>query len=116
MSKLKNTNLAGLGLLAALCSTGCSANSNAGIALRQSAQASGLASSGAVHALAASGQAALGVASVPLSVGGVVLSGAGAASGSAAKTSMKAASAPGTPLPVTERTITVVPPNQALQK
>lgn len=112
MSKLKTTFLILPGLFLTLASTGCAAqSSNASMALRQSAQASVSASSGAAHALAASGQAALAVSAVPLAVGGTVLSGLGSASGSAAKASMKAAS-----LPVTEQTITVVPPNKALEK
>ena len=111
MSKIKNMGLMGLGLFAALASSGCAGStSNASVAVKQSVQASGLASSGAAHALAASGQAALAVSSVPLAVSGAVLSGA-------AKASMNAASAPaGTALPLTDQTITVIPPNQALKK
>jgi hypothetical protein len=116
MSKIKSTGLLGLGLCAAFAGTGCAGStSNASVAVQQSVQASGLASSSAAHALAASGQAALAVSSVPLAIGGVVLSGAGAASMGAAKASMNIASAPAA-LPVTDQTITVIPPSQALQK
>lgn len=89
---------------------------NAGIAVQQGAQASGLASGSAAHALAASGQVTLGASSVPLKASqGVAASGA-AASGAAANASAQAASArPGAPLPVTDQTVTIVPPDQALK-
>lgn len=117
MSKPKSILLAGFAVFAALTGTGCAADSNANIALRQSAQASVSASSGAAHALAASGQAALAVSSVPLAAGGAVLGGLSAVSGGAVKASMRAASAPaGAGLPVTEQTITVIPPDKALKQ
>lgn len=118
MSKVKCTRLLGFAVLAVFASAGCAAsNSNASIAVTQSSQASILASASVAHALAASGQAALAVSSVPFAIGGVVLGGAGGASGRAAKASINAASAPATTaLPVTDQTITVIPPNQALKK
>ncbi|EGY01274.1 hypothetical protein AZA_41536 [Nitrospirillum viridazoti Y2] len=118
MSKVKITGLTGLGLIAAIAITGCAGgNSNAGVALGQASQAGALASGSAVHVVAASGQAALGMSSVPLAAGGAVLGGVGNASTAIAKASMTAASAPsGKALPVTDQTITVVSPNTALEK
>ncbi len=91
--------------------------SNADIAVRQGVQASGLASGSAAHSLAASGQASLAVSAVPLRASQGVAASGGAASGAAAQASVNAASAPaGGPLPVTDQTITVIPPDQALKR
>jgi hypothetical protein len=87
-----------------------------GGALRESAQASGHASASAAHSIAASGRATLGLSAVPLSIGGAVLGSAGSASAAAARDSMRAANAPiGTPLEITEETITIIPPDIALK-
>lgn len=101
---------------------GVSANSIAedkthvGQAIQRGGAASGNASASAAHSIAASGQVTSAVAAVPLAVGGKVLEVAGKGSTSAAKGSMKAATAPiGTPLKVTDESITVVPPNVALK-
>ena len=84
-----------------------------GGALRESAQASGHASASAAHSIAASDRATLGLSAVPLSIGGVVLGSAGSA---AARGSMRAANAPiGTPLEITEETITIIPPDIKLK-
>lgn len=89
---------------------------NAAIAVQQGTQASGMASGSAAHSLAASGQVTLGASSVPLKASQGVAASAGAASGSAANASAQAASArPGAPLPVTDQTVTVIPPDQALK-
>ncbi len=89
---------------------------NAGIAAQQGSQASALASGSAAHALAASGQVTLGASSVPLKASQGVAASAGAASGAAANASAQAASArPGAPLPVTDQTITIISPDQALK-
>ena len=85
-------------------------------ALRESAQASGHASASAAHSIAASGRATLGLSAVPLAIGGAVLGSAGSASAAAARDSMQAANAPiGTPLEITEETITIIPPDIALK-
>lgn len=81
-----------------------------------SIQASAHASASAAHAIAASGQTVLAVSAVPLSIGGAVLTSAGQASTAMGNASMQAASAPiGTPLPITDETITVVRPDIALR-
>ena len=85
-------------------------------ALRESAQASGHASASAAHSIAASGRATLGLSAVPLAIGGAVLGSAGSASAAAGRDSMRAANAPiGTPLEITEETITIIPPDIALK-
>ena len=85
-------------------------------ALRESAQASGHASASAAHSIAASERATLGLSAVPLAIGGAVLGSAGSASAAAARDSMRAANAPiGTPLEITEETITIIPPDIALK-
>jgi len=91
-------------------------NTNAGQAVKESAQASGNASASAAHSIVASGQVTSAASAVPLSVGGAVLGSAGAVSAGAANDSMKAATAPiGTPLEVTDESITTMPPNEALK-
>ncbi len=79
-------------------------------------QASAHASASAAHAIAASGQTVLAVSAVPLSVGGAVLTSAGQASAAIGNASMQATNAPiGTPLPISDETITVVRPDIALR-
>lgn len=74
------------------------------------------ASASAAHAIAASGQTVLAVSAVPLSVGGAVLTSAGQASAAIGNASMQATNAPiGTPLPISDETITVVRPDIALR-
>jgi hypothetical protein len=91
-------------------------NSESGQAINEGVQSSGHASASAAHSIAASGQVTSAVIAVPLSVGGAVLGSAGAVSAGAARDSMKAATTPiGTPLDITDETITVVPPNEALK-
>lgn len=91
-------------------------NTHAGQAVQESVQASGNASGSAAHSIAASGQVTSAASAVPLSVGGAVLGSAGALSAGAAHESMKAATAPiGTPLEVTDESITTMPPNEALK-
>ncbi|MBI5277808.1 MAG: hypothetical protein HY854_15255 [Burkholderiales bacterium] len=87
-----------------------------GAAVRDSVQASGHASASAAHAIAASGRATLGVLAIPLGISGTVSAAAGAASTAAAMDSARAANLPiGTPLEITDETITVTPPDQALR-
>ncbi|MCX7173034.1 MAG: hypothetical protein NT159_03685 [Proteobacteria bacterium] len=91
-------------------------DTQAGRAVNESVQTSGHASASAAHSIAASGQVTFAVSAVPLSVGGAVLGSGGAVSAAAARDSMRAATAPiGTPLKVTDETISVVPPNEALK-
>lgn len=91
-------------------------NTHSGRAVDDAAQSSGNASGSAAHSIAASGQVTSAAVAVPLSVGGVVLGTAGAASVGSANDSMRAATSPvGKPLEITDETITVMPPNEALK-
>ena len=82
----------------------------------QAVQKSIQASASAAHSIAASGQVTSAASAVPLSIGGAVLGSAGAVSSGAAHDSMKAATAPiGTPLEITDESITTMPPNEALK-
>jgi len=85
-------------------------------AVRSAVTASGNLSKSAAQSIAASARATLAVSAVPLASGGVVLGSTGAASAAAARDSMRAANAPiGTPLEITDETIMVMPPNEALK-
>jgi hypothetical protein len=54
---------------------------------------------------------------MPLAIGGALLGSAGAASMGAANDSARAAASPiGKPLTITDETITVMPPNEALKQ
>lgn len=89
---------------------------HAGRAVTLSGQASAATSGSAAHAIAASGQVTSAAIAVPLAIGGSALTSAGAASTASANTLLDAANAPiGTPLPVTDESITSVPPDQALK-
>jgi cytoskeletal protein RodZ len=64
------------------------------------------------HAAVASGQATSAASAVPLSIGAAV----GAASGQAAHQSMRAAVGQiGKPLPITDETVTIISPDEALK-
>jgi hypothetical protein len=92
-------------------------DTHAARAVTYSGQASTAASGSAAHSIAASGQVTSAVSAIPLSVGGAAMISGGVVSAGAANASMKAATAPiGTPLPVTNEVITVMPPNEALKK
>lgn len=92
-------------------------------AARHSAQAGSHALASAGHSVAASGRATLAVSAVPLAIGGAVLVlgsvaavGSVGASAASARGSAQAANAPiGTPLQITDETITVIAPNVALK-
>lgn len=85
-------------------------------ATTEAVKASGHASASAAHGIAASGKVTSAAAAIPLAIGGAVLSGAGALSTGAAQDLSKASATPiGAPLEVTDETITVVPPDQALK-
>lgn len=87
-----------------------------GRAVNEAIQSSGHASGSAAHSIAASGQVTSAVSAIPLSLSGAVLGSAGAVSAGAARDLMRAATTPiGTPLLITDETITVIPPNEALK-
>ncbi len=79
---------------------------------RASAQAAGSAALG----VSAVGNTTLAVSTVPLAVGGSVMTTAGQASTATAGASLQGAAPIGTPLPVTEEIITSVPPAVALRQ
>ncbi len=69
------------------------------------------------NAAGSTGRVISGTSAIPLSVGAVVLSVGATMSAGAAQGSTQAVAAPiGTPLTITSEVITVMPPNQALQK
>jgi hypothetical protein len=117
--KMRISHLVSFALSLLLVSTSQAAageDTHAGQAVRESVQASGHASASAAHSIVASGQATSAAAAVPLSIGGAVLGSAGAVSADAARGLSKAANAPiGTPLDITEESITTMPPNEALK-
>ena len=79
--------------------------------------ASAHASKAVTLGIAASGQATLGVMAVPMLSAGVVSGGVGGASTAAGKSSAAAAGMLTTgPLPITEETITVTSPTEALKQ
>lgn len=85
-------------------------------AVQAGRRTSGNASASAGHSLAATGQLASGVIATPILASGVVAVGAGSAAVQAGSSLMGAATRPvGKPLPVTDETISVLPPNKALQ-
>ena len=92
-------------------------NTHSGQAVGNSIQAGSRAGASIGHSIAASGQVTSAVSAIPLSIGGAALSVGGAVSVGAARDSARAATAPiGTPLKITDETITVMPPNEALKK
>ncbi len=104
-------------LITLLVSSSAAADQSlSGQAAGNSAQASAHASASAAHAIAASGQATLGVSAIPLAIGGMVSGTAGALSSQAAHGSAQAATTPvGAPLDISNETITIMPPDQALK-
>jgi hypothetical protein len=116
MKAMRIRSAALLAALAFLAGPALADESLSGHAIRESIQASGHASAAVAHGLAASGRAVVGVSAVPLAIGGSVLGSAGGLSAAAAGESARAANAPiGTPLEITDETITVMPPNEALK-
>lgn len=86
-------------------------------AVQAGGRASGNASASAGHSLAATGQLTSGVIAMPVLASGTVAVGAGSAAVQAGGSLMDAASRPmGQPLPVSDETISILPPNKALQK
>ncbi|MDR3368014.1 hypothetical protein [Rhodoferax sp.] len=106
------------GSLAWVAATGALAQdtSQAGQAVTNALQASGHASASAAHSIAASGQLTSAAIAIPLMSAGAVAGSVGAASTGAAGESMRAATAPiGTPLEITDESITVMSPKEALK-
>jgi hypothetical protein len=96
-----------------MCSYSFAEGTYAGEAVKESVKASGAASKGSMHSIAASGQVTSAVSAVPLLVGGSV----GAVSGKAGSELMQSASQPiGKPLEVTEEAVTVGPPPDQVLK
>ena len=88
-----------------------------GRALSEASLASVRASASIANALVASGQLTSAAMAVPLAISGVILGSAANVSTAAAHDLIRAAAAPpiGSPLPITDETITVVPPSEALR-
>lgn len=86
-------------------------------AVRAAVKASANAAASVGHSLAATGQLASGVVATPLLASGAVAVGIGSAAQQAGGSLMNAATSPiGTPLPVTDETVSILPPNKALQQ
>lgn len=86
-------------------------------AVKTGGQASSNAAASAGHSLVASGQLASGVAATPLLASGAIAVSVGSASVQVGGSLMNAATSPiGTPLPVTDETISIIAPNRALQQ
>jgi hypothetical protein len=80
---------------------------HSGQAVQEGVKASGHASKSAAHAIVGTGQVVSGAVAVPLAIGGS----AGAVSAQSAKGLMDAATAPvGTPLEITDESVTAGPP------
>lgn len=86
-------------------------------AVKAGGRASGNAAASAGHSLVATGQLASGVVATPLLASGAIAVGVGSAAVQAGGSLMNVATSPiGTPLPVTDETISIIPPNKALQQ
>jgi len=108
-------------LICALMAYTASATANPAEQLQQAVKAGGRASGNAIasagHSLAATGQLASGVVATPLLASGAIAVGVGSAAVQAGGSLMNTATSPiGTPLPVTEETVSIIPPNKALQQ
>jgi hypothetical protein len=80
-------------------------------------QASSHASASAAHSIAASGQVTSGLLAMPILASGAVVGSAGVASAGAGQASLGVATQPigKGPLPLTDETISVIAPDQALK-
>jgi hypothetical protein len=117
MNKLNPT--AALIYVLSLCAASAMANPADQMqkAVKTGGQASSNAAASAGHSLAATGQLASGVVATPLLASGAIAIGVGSAAVQAGGSLMNAATHPiGTPLPVTEETVSIIPPNKALQQ
>lgn len=116
MNKAERSSMA----LCALALLALNAMANPADHVQQSSQAGGRASGHSVasagHSLAATGQLVSGVVAVPFLASGAVASGAGSAALQVGGASMNAASRPaGKPLPLSDETISILPPNPTAQ-
>lgn len=117
MNKLNST--VALICFFSLCATTAMANPAEQLqkAVKAGGQASSHAAASAGHSLAATGQLTSGVVATPLLASGAIAVGVGSAAVQAGGSLMNAATHPiGTPLPVTEETVSIIPPNKALQQ
>lgn len=117
---MRKNNLLAIALTVSLVPAGvavAAGNTHSGQAVANSAQAGSHASASAGHSIAASGQVTSAASAIPLSIGGAALSVGGAVSIGVAQDSARAAASPigGAPLKITDETITVMPPNEALK-
>ncbi len=117
IKKLKTTSI----LLCTLGMYAASAIANPAEQLEHAVKAGGRASgnvaASAGHSLVATGQLASGVVATPLLASGAIAVGVGSAAVQAGGSLMNAATSPiGTPLPVTDETVSIIPPNKALQQ
>lgn len=114
---MKSNNVLLITLLATSSAAFAADQTHSGQASANTVQSGSHASASAGHSIAASGQVTSAVSAIPLAIGGLVSGTAGALSSQAARGSAQAATAPiGTPLEITDETITVMPPNEALKK
>ncbi len=117
MNHIKPTSMLACALV--LCANSALANpaEQATHAIRAGGRASGNAAASAGHSLLATGQLASGVVATPLLASGAVAVGVGSAAAQAGGSLMNAVTSPiGTPLPVTDETVSILPPNKALQQ
>ena len=100
-----------------VCSSLGSLTVNAADSAQNASAASTHASKAVTSGIAASGQATLGVIAVPLLSAGIVSGGVGGAGSAAGKSSATAAGLPTDgPLPITDETVTVISPTEALKQ
>ena len=119
MKRNKLNSTAVLICILSLCANSAMANPAEQLqkAVKTGGQASSNAAASAGHSLAATGQLASGVVATPLLASGAIAVGLGSAAVQAGGSLMNAATHTiGTPLPVTEETISIIPPNRALQQ
>lgn len=90
-------------------------DTHSGRALSESSKASSHASASAAHSVAASGQVASAAAAIPLSMGAAVSGAISLGSAAAATASLRAATTPIRPLPISDESVTVVRPDEALK-
>lgn len=114
---MKSINWLSIALLATSSAAFAADQTHSGQASANAVQSGSHASASAGHSIAASGQVTSGISAIPLAIGGIVSGTAGAVSSQAARGSATAATSPiGKPLDITDETITVMPPNEALKK
>lgn len=115
----KSTTAVALISALGLCSASAMANPAEQLqkAVKTGGHASSKASASAGHSLVASGQLASGVVATPLLASGSIAVGVGSSAVQSGSSLINAATSPiGTPLRVTEETVSIIPPNKALQQ